>query len=230
MKLEGVGSISHEAIYQYIYHRVNREGRRYIDAGEDLRIYLRRKRKRRVQKGTRKCQRVLSKHGLSIDLRPEIVNQRARIGDWESDSVESVDHQPGINTLVERKTGLTFITKLKAKTSEATVEAISERFSSLPQELRQTITFDNGSENQGTKEIEKQTRAVCFFAHPYSSWERGTNENTNGLIREYFPKQTDFDMISEDEIQKVEYLLNTRPRKRLGWKTPLETLSVALES
>lgn len=223
-------SISHEAIYQFIYHRVNREGRRYIDAGEDLRIYLRRKRKRRLKKGARRGQRVLPKHGLSIDLRPEIVNQRARIGDWESDSVESIDHKPGINTLVERKTGLTFITKLKAKTSAATAEAISDRISPLPEELKQTMTFDNGPENQQTDEIEKQTGLICFFAHAYHSWERGTNENTNGLIREYFPKKTDFDMISETEIQKVEYLLNTRPRKRLGYRTPLETLSVALES
>ena len=223
-------SISHEAIYQYIYARVKKSDGYVMSGLEDLRIYLRRKRKRRVPKGTRKCQRMLKTEGFSIDVRPEIVNRRLRVGDWESDSVESANHKPGINTLVERKTGITFITKLKAKTSEATAEAIRDRFSSLPNLLKHTIAFDNGPENQRPHDIQSQTGAQCFFAHAYHSWERGTNENTNGLIREYFPKKTNFAMISETEIQKVEYLLNTRPRKRLGWKTPLETLSGALQS
>lgn len=222
-------SISHEAIYQYIYARVKKSDGYLRDGLEDLRIYLRRKRKRRVPKGTRKCQRTPRTHGPSIEERPEVANQRKRIGDWESDSVESFNHRPGINTLVERKTGFAFITKLEAKTSGATAKAIANRFSSLPQEFKKTITFDNGSENWDGEVIKSETGATCFFAHAYCSWERGTNENTNGLIREYFPKKTDFAMISETEIQKVEHLLNTRPRKRLGYRTPLETLSGALE-
>ena len=230
MEIDIEESISHEAIYQYIYARVRKSNGYVIPGLEDLRVYLRRKRKRRVPKGTRKCQRVLKTCGYSIDLRPDIVNQRKRIGDWESDTVESVNHGAGVNTLVERKTGFTLITKLTARTSEATAEAISNRFLSLPQGLKQTITFDNGSENQRPEEIQSETGAQCFFAHAYHSWERGTNENTNGLIREYFPKKTDFSMISETEIQKVEYLLNTRPRKRLGYMTPLETMGGALQS
>ncbi len=105
-----------------------------------------------------------------------------------------------------------------------------ERFKTVPEKLKRTVTLDNGFENGDWKGIESQTGLRCYYAHPYHSWERGTNENTNGLIRDYFPKKTDFDLITDEEIQYVEYLLNTRPRKRLGWITPLEAWSVALRS
>jgi len=222
-------AISYEAIYQFIYAQIHRNGWGLLKPGcEDLRPYLRRKRKRRIKKGARRCQRILMP-GLSIDLRPKIVDNRKRIGDWESDTVESSEYKAGINTLVERKTGLVFITKLKDKTSNATASAIVNRIKELPKQLKQTITFDNGPENQKWNEIERKTGIKCFFAHAYHSWERGTNENTNGLIRDYFPKKTDFTKISNEEIQKVEDFLNNRPRKRLGWKTPLEAFSVALQ-
>ena len=223
-------SISHEAVYQFIYHQIHRNGLGLLKPGcEDLRPYLRRRKKRRTHKGTRRCQRVYSTvKGLSIDLRPRIVNDRIRIGDWESDTVESRDHKPGINTFVERKTGLVFITKLKDKGSQATVSAVESRVKNLPQELKQTATFDNGPENQKWEELEKKIGLKCFFAHAYHSWERGTNENTNGLIRDFFPKKTDFTIISDEELQAVEDNLNNRPRKRLGWKTPLEVFSKEL--
>lgn len=230
MKKEGIGNISHEAIYQYIYAQIHRDGWGELrPSQEDLRIYLRRKRKRRLKKGVRNCQRVFKLQGNSIDARPDIVNKRKRIGDWESDSVQSCDHKPGINTLVERKTGLVFISKLKTRASYSTASVVTNRFNVLPTNLKQTITFDNGVENQNWREIETNTGVRCFFAHPYHSWERGTNENTNGLIREYFPKKTDFTQIPDEEISKVEYDLNTRPRKRLNWSTPLEAMSVALQ-
>lgn len=223
-------TISHEAIYQYIYTQIHRDGWGYLKSGkEDLRIYLRRKRKRRQRKGLRKSQRVFKPLGSSIDLRPKFVEKRKRIGDWEGDSVESKDHKPGINTLVDRKSGFVFITKLNAKTSKATVSAVALRMSSLPKKLRKTLTLDNGSENSDWQGLEAATGMDVYFAHPYHSWERGTNENTNGLIRDYFPKKTDFDTISEEEIAYVEYELNTRPRKRLNFKKPLELMSVALQ-
>ncbi len=226
--------ISHEAIYQFIYHQIHRDGWGLLKPGyEDLRIYLRRRKKRRTHKGFRKCQRVFKPKGTLISERPTIVEKRERLGDWESDSVESINHKPGINTLVERKTGLVFITKLKDKTSEATISAIESRVKYLPKKAKQTTTFDNGPENRKWQEFEKRTGFKAFFANAYHSWERGTNENTNGLIRDYFPKKTDFTKISNQEIQEVENSLNNRPRKRLGWKTPLEVfkqLSVALES
>lgn len=229
IKIDLGKSISHEAIYQFVYAQY-RNGSPDLRVGrEDLRIYLRRRRKRRVPKGLRKCQRVLKPLGISIDERPEIVNERKRIGDWEGDTVESCEHKPGINTLVERKLGLVLITKLKTKTSLSTISAVSQRMSGLPPTLKQTITLDNGPENRDWQSLEERTGMKCFFAHPYHSWERGTNENTNGLIREYFPKKTDFTIINNEEIQKVEYAFNTRPRKRLGWLTPLEALGVALQ-
>jgi len=222
--------ISHEAIYQFIYHQIHRDGWGLLKPGcEDLRPFLRRRKKRRTRKGMRRCQKMPSTiKGPSIDLRPEIVEARARIGDWESDTVESRDHKPGINTLVERKTGLVLITKLKSKNSEATVLAIESRVENLPEKLRQTATFDNGFENQKWEKLEKRTGLKCFFAHAYHSWERGTNENTNGLIRDFFPKKTDFTTVFNEELRYVENNLNNRPRKRLGWKTPLEVFSKEL--
>ena len=222
-------TISHEAIYQYVYVQVHRNGYGLLKPGcEDLRIYLRRKQRRRRRKGMRRCQRVLKNKGTSIELRPSVVDQRRRIGDWEGDTVESCNHKPGVNTLLERKTGLFFITKVKDKTSNATVIAIEKRMKSLPKKVKLTLTLDNGLENSDWKSIEEKTYLKTFFAHPYSSHERGANENANGLLREYFPKGTDFATISDEEISRVEYLLNTRPRKRLGWKTPLQVMIGAL--
>jgi IS30 family transposase len=189
---------------------------------------LRRRRKIRQPKGARRYQRVLKPQGPSIDDRPVIVERRNRIGDWESDTVESKDHAPGINTLVERKSGLVFITKLMNKSGGATRVAIIERLTSLPADARRTITFDNGPENRDWRPVATATGADCYFAHPYHSWERGTNENTNGLIRDYFPKGTDFRTISDEEIAYVERELNERPRKRHGWKTPLQVFGGAL--
>ena len=222
-------TISHEAIYQFVYAQIYRGGHGSIKIGcQDLRPYLRRRKKRRTPKGARRCQRCLKPKGTSINERPKEVEQRIRIGDWESDTVESIDHRPGINTLVERKSGLVLITKLSDKTSEATVSAVSNRLSPLPQPVRQTITYDNGPENSQWQETEDCLSVKTFFANPYHSWERGSNENANGLIRDYFPKKTDFTVVSDEEIRYVEYELNTRPRKRLNWKTPLEVFSVAV--
>ncbi len=219
-------TISPEAIYQYIYAQISYNKPK--KGCEDLRPYLRRRRKIRQPKGARKYQRVLKPQGPSIDTRPGIIERRTRLGDWESDSVESRDHKPGINTLVDRKTGLVFITKLKSKTGASTQLAIISRLATLPAKLRRTITFDNGPENRDWQPIEKAIGVHCYFAHPYHSWERGTNENTNGLIRDYFPKGTDFSTISDEEIAFVESELNDRPRRRHGFKSPLEVWGGAL--
>ncbi len=229
IKIDLQKTISHEAIYQYIYHQVHREGRGYLKPGcEDLRSYLRRRRKRRVPPGARRCHRVLRPCGTSIEDRPQIVNDRKRIGDWEGDTVESVNHQRGVNTLVERKTGYVFITKLKDRTSASTIHAVRKRMERLPTKVKRTLTLDNGPENRDWQNMEKRTKMKTYFAHPYCSGERGTNENTNGLIRDYFPKKTNFDMITNEEIRFVEQELNDRPRKRLRGRTPLEALSGAL--
>jgi IS30 family transposase len=220
-------TISHEAIYRFIYAQI---AYGYARKGcEDLRPYLRRRRRQRIPHGARKYQRVASPKGVSIDQRPLVVARRSRIGDWEGDTVESKDHKPGVNTLVERKTGIVMITKLKSKKSDATTNVVSARLASLPKHRRKTLTLDNGFENSNWRGIEKHAHIKTFFAHPYHSWERGTNENTNGLIRDYFPKKTDFTLIPDADIALVEYALNTRPRKRLGYRTPLEVWSGALQ-
>ena len=228
-KKENIGLISHEAIYQFVYAQIHRNGWGYLKPGhEDLRLYLRRKQKRRQRKGMRKSQRIFRPKGISIDERPPIVDQKSRIGDWEGDTVESCNHRPGVNTLLERKTGLFLITRVSNKTSDATVSAIEKRMSMIPEVMKKTITLDNGSENSNWQMIEEKTNLKTFFAHPYHSWERGANENANGLLREYFPKGTDFSMISDAEIEAVELRLNSRPRKRLGWMSPLQAMRVAL--
>jgi IS30 family transposase len=179
-------------------------------------------------KGLRRSQRVLRPYGTSIEERPDVVNLRKRIGDWEGDTVESRNHQPGVNTLVERKTGFVFITKLTHRTAQATIHAVSTRMKTVPPRYKHTLTVDNGPENKDWKGMEEATHLKIYFAHPYCSGERGTNENTNGLIRDYFPKKTNFSMISDEAISFVEQELNSRPRKRLNGRTPLEALSGAL--
>jgi transposase, IS30 family len=218
--------ISHEAIYQYIYYRIHSN---YIKKGNiDLRIYLKRRHKRREKKGMRKGQRIFKHKGLSIELRPKEVERRKIVGHWEGDSVVSQKSKVGLNTLVERKTGLVLISKIQNGTSNITANTVISRLKDLP---CKTLTTDNGTENFAYEKIQDELKISCYFAHPYCSGERGTNENTNGLIRWYLPKGTDFATISNETIKAIENTLNNRPRKRLGWKTPLEVFneSVALQ-
>ena len=224
-------SISHEAIYRYIYAQVNKEGRGLIKRHRhDLRPYLKRRHKYRRKQGLRKPQRIFRPKGPCIDDRPKEVEQRKVIGHWETDSMVSRQSSVGLNTMVERKTGLVFITKIGNSTAVVTKEAVVRRLHLLPDQLRKTITSDNGHENALYDRVQTEIGILWFFAHPYHSWERGTNENTNGLIRWYFPKGTDFATIADEAIKAVENALNNRPRKRLGWRTPLEVFneSVAL--
>ena len=224
-------SISHEAIYQYIYNQVHREGRGELKRHHrDLRKYLKRRHKRRGQRGMRSVQRIFKPKGPSIDLRPKEVEARKTVGHWEGDSMVSKQSSVRLNTLVERKTGLVFISKVKDGTAKETKNAVVGRLQILPEKLHITLTVDNGPENFAYQELMEELDILCFFAHPYHSWERGTNENTNGLIRWYLPKGTDFATISDETIKSIEDALNNRPRKRLGWRTPLEAFneSVAL--
>jgi IS30 family transposase len=225
--------ISHEAIYQYIYRQIHRNGWGELRPGrEDLRVYLKRRHKRRVKKGFRGTQKVSKIKGKSIDSRPSVVFQRQRVGDWEGDAMVSRQSTTILNTLVERKTGLVMITRLPNRTAIETATATITRLQAIHPYCRRTITWDNGTENANLQEIEQALLLDCYLAHPYCSWERGTNENTNSLIRWYLPKKTDFATISSEQLSAIEYALNTRPRKRLGYQTPLEVFnqSVALHS
>jgi len=224
-------SVSYEAIYQYVYSCVYRGGHSHMKPGyHDLRPYLKRRHRRRTRKGMRKSQRIFKPKGISIDLRPKYIEYRKSIGHWEGDSVVSRKSTVRLNTLVERKTGVVFISRIADGTADKTTNAVLRRLVILPKKYRKTLTLDNGTENAGYQTITNMLDTTCYFAHPYASWERGSNENTNGLIRWYFPKGTDFAKVTDEEIRKVETILNNRPRKRLGWRTPLEVFngSVAL--
>jgi len=217
--------ISYEAIYKYIYTQYHRDGYGRC-TGEDLRIYLKRRHKTRHPKYIPfRPQRLKIIDAVPISKRPQEIELREKIGHWEGDSVVSCQSKYRLNTLVERKSGLLFMTKINNGTASETSRAVISRLSGLRKRERQTLTLDNGSENAGHKIITKNIGTKCYFARPYHSWERGTNENTNGLIRYYFPKKTDFAKISEDEIKRVETILNNRPRKRLHWLTPNEVFS-----
>lgn len=215
--------ISHETIYQYIYAQVHRNGYGYIRPGcEDLRPYLARRKKRRTQKGLRASYRIEKGLLPSIDARPQEVEERKSIGHWEDDLIVSKASKSALKTVNERKSGLVFIEKVKNKTISESNRAVINCLNYIPSEYRKTLTRDRGSENLGYQELEKFLDIQCYFAHAYHSWERGSNENLNGLIRRFLPKGTDFRTVSDRQIKHIEYLINSRPRKRLGWKTPYE--------
>ncbi len=230
----GIG-ISHEAIYQFVYARVSKASNLIYAHQEDLRPYLPRHRRQRMHKGQRKPHRIDKGPLPSIELRPKEVDARISVGHWEDDSIVHTPTDPvRLRTTNERVSGIILIDRTKDRTMAEANRITLERFSKLPLHLRLTLTRDRGSENLGYERLEAELGIRCFYAHAYSSWERGSNENGNGLVRRFFPKGTDFNAISDEEIRMVEYLLNTRPRKRLGWKTPYqvfyELTGVALES
>ncbi len=215
--------ISHEAIYQYVYAQIHREGYGYVKPGcEDLRPYLPRRQQRRVRKGHRASYRIEKGPLPSIDARPVVVDARVEIGHWEDDLIVSRASRDALKTINERVSGIVFIGRVQNRTMEETNRVVAARLGALPTRWRKTLTRDRGSENLGYAVLEHTREIRVFFAHPYHSWERGSNENTNGLIRRFFPKKTNFQTVTDEQIHRVEYLLNSRPRKRLGWKTPYQ--------
>lgn len=219
-------TISYEAIYQYIYGQIKKGDRGKAKAGcEDLRVYLPRRHKRRSTKGARRAQKMERKGSLpSIEDRPTVVDKRKEIGHFEDDTIVSRQSSVRLKTINERSCGIVFISRMKDGTSEESTRVVCERLKTVPSPFLKTLTRDRGTENMGWAEIEKELGMRVYFAHSYCSYERGSNENLNGLIRRFFPKKTDFAKISDEELKRVEYLLNTRPRKRFGGKTPLEVL------
>jgi len=218
--------ISHEAIYQYVYAQIYRDGNGAVkEGGEDLRKYLPRRHKRRAKKGFRKAQRLERMGKLpSIEDRPKEAEGRKEIGHFEDDTIVSRQSPARLKSINERASGVVFLGKMADGTSEESTRVVCERLSAVPSSFRKTLTRDRGTENTGYEEIETTLNISCFFAHSYCSYERGSNENLNGLVRRFFPKKTDFAKVSDEQIRRVEYLLNTRPRKRFGGKTPLEVL------
>lgn len=208
--------ICHETIYRFIYHPKNK--------GKYWWEYLRRKQKKRRKRSGRKAHRVRIPDRISIHKRPKAVDRRKQIGHWEGDSIVGKGHTNGLHTEYERVSSLTRFEKLRRINAEETLMAQKKIFGPLPKPLRRSTTLDNGSEMVKHAKLRKMGMKT-FFADPYSSWQRGGNENANMWIRYYFPKGTDFSKISEEELRDVEWELNNRPRKRLKFKTPMEVFT-----
>lgn len=212
-------SISHEAVYQYIYSLGRARSKK-------LTVHLRCRHPRRWKKRMgRRCRKPKIKNRISIEQRPATVETRRQFGHWEGDTIVSMKSRGTLSCLVERKSRLLLLTKLPKRSSDDVTRAIVRRLGSFPLHARRTLTLDNGSENAGHEKITASLKVQCYFAHPYASWERGTNENTNGLVRWYLPKGTDLSKIPAEQIALIESLINNRPRKCLGYKTPIEVAS-----
>lgn len=224
LKLENQPTVSYECIYLYVYAEKRRGG--------TLHRHLRSQKKQR-KRYSGYIRRGQIPNRTSIDERPEIVASKGRFGDWEADSIIGARHKRGILSAVERKSKLTRLRNLATKAAAEMKDKTIEVLTPLAAKVH-TITVDNGKEFCEHEQIAAGLQARIYFAHPYASWERGLNENTNGLVRQYFPKKYDFATITDQDLQRVEDLLNTRPRKTLGYRTPNEVffkqLSVALPS
>lgn len=165
---------------------------------------------------------------VSILGRPTVINARRRYGDWEGDTIVGKRRASGLVTLVERKSGLLRIGRINNLRSATTMNMAERCLAQLPPAMRQSVTFDNGSEFSGHRQLTDRLGLAVYFAEPYKAWQRGSNENTNGLLRQYFPKGIDFKRITAREVARVEQLLNERPRRRLGYQTPNEVIATRL--
>ena len=210
--LERQPRVSPERIYLYIYADQR--------SGGTLHRHLRsQKKQRRRYRGYQRRGQIPNR--VSIEERPAIVDQKKRIGDWKADLIVGAQRKSALFTATERKSKLTLLSKLANKSAAELRDRSIERFTPYAQRVY-TITLDNGKEFCEHEAIAKALGARIYFAHPYASWERGLNENTNGLLRQYFPKGTDLSELTAAELQRVEDLLNNRPRKTLGYRTPNE--------
>ena len=222
LKLEKQPTVSHEWIYLYVYADKRRGG--------TLHRHLRSQKKQR-KRYSGYIRRGQIPNRTSIDKRPKIVARKGRFGDWEADTIVGARHKGGIVSIVERKSKLTRLRKLATKEAAEMRQTSVELLRPLAAKVH-TITVDNGKEFCQHEQIAAGLQARIYFAHAYASWERGLNENTNGLVRQYFPKKYEFARITDKDLQQVEDLLNNRPRKTLGYWTPNEVFfkqrSVAL--
>ena len=221
--------VSHEAIYQYIYVLPRGELKQLLIKG----LRQERKHRRAQKRGDTAETRGKIANMLSIEERPAEVAERSVPGHWEGDLILGKYKRSALGTLVERTTRYTILVPLGEHKDAASVrEAYAEAFKSLPAELKRSLTYDQGKEMSEHEQFTIDTGIQVYFAHPGSPWERGTNENTNGLIRQYFPKGTDFTQVSKEEILEVQRKLNDRPRRALGYLKPDEVINqlVALKT
>jgi len=207
------GRVSHESIYQHVYADKA--------AGGSLHTHLRSQKKRRKRYGGGRSRRGQIPDRVCISQRPAVVEKRERIGDWEGDTIIGKGQQQAIVSLVERRSRYTLLQKVPRKSARAVTAAVIQQMRPLAEQVK-TVTFDNGQEFAAHGAVSAAVSAQIYFAHPYSSWERGLNENTNGLVRQYCPKKSDFAPLSQQNIQHIADRLNHRPRKILDYRTPYE--------
>ena len=221
LKRENKSYLNQESIYQFIY---SLEGRR-----ENLRQYLRcAHRLRRKKNGRKHLQDTRIPNRVDISKRPKAVEKRQQFGHWEGDNVVYNCHRRALSTSVERKTRKVIISKLRNLTAREKSRIIVNRFRFLPKQARRTMTYDNGKEAAAHKTVTDNIGMKFYFAETYSSWQRGTNENRNGLVRFYLPRGTNLDSVSSAKIRQVENLINNRPMKCLDYQTPNEAFEIEM--
>lgn len=214
LRMEQAGTvINHETIYRFVYESP-------LGHQEKLYQYLRRGKKKRSRRQGRRVHAGPIANRRFVDARPLAANERSEIGHWETDSL-LFSREQALNVLVERLSRFTVLTRLAGKSARDTGQVLVERLRSLP---RRSVTADNGSENADHGNISQQLAIHFFFCHPYHSWEKGTVENTNGLIRRYLPRDTDLRRVAQQELEAIAAELNHRPRKCLAFLTPAEVL------
>jgi IS30 family transposase len=209
--------LNYESIYQYIYSLAGRK--------ENLRQYLRRAHRIRRKKNGRKHQKGKIPNRIDISLRPKEIETRVEFGHWEGDSLIYKGHTQSLATYTERKTRFIVAQKAKDRTAQERVRLTNGYYGQLPPAARRTMTYDNGLEFSAHEEISSVLGIDIYFARPYASWQRGSNENSNGLIRWYLPKDTDLDFLTDEELAAIIKLINDRPRKCLNWKTSSEAFN-----
>ena len=214
---DGIDCVSHESIYQYIY--ADQKG------GGNLYLNQRRKKKKRKKRLIKLDKRGQIQNRVSIKERPKIVDLKKRVGDFEIDTIIGANHKGAIVTINERRTGLVKLIKLKGKNADALTEKTIKALMPF-KDIIKTITADNGKEFAYHEKISKALEIKFYFADPYSSWQRGANENLNGLVRQYLPKKTNFEFVTTKQLKQIELDLNNRPRKRLGYNTPKEEFNL----
>lgn len=214
-----VMTISHEAIYMHIYSHPQARLNKKLIKLLPYQKSRRRKPKPRRKKGSK------IKDQVNISQRPEHIENRQEIGHWEGDLVIGKAQKSAIGTIVERKSRYTLIISLENRTTKSVTRAFAKELNRFDSQLKKTMTYDNGTEMADHKWLSKTTKMDIYFANPYASWERGTNENTNGLIRRFLPKKTDFGTINKKQLKTIQQKLNNRPRKVLGYRTPLEVFA-----
>jgi len=212
-------TISHESIYQYIYFG---EGR-----WEYLYPCLRRKQRRRRRLRGRKPQKLTIPERISIHWRPQVIEERQRFGDWETDTLQFGRQKGGVSVQYERKAMLARLHKLLRRTAGETGHALRQTAESVHPAFFKSLTFDNGKEGVCHTDIRDGYGVETYFCDPYASWQKGGVENLNGLLREYLPKGTDLATLTEEQLRVIQERLNNRPRKKLGYRTPNEVYAQA---